>query len=69
MAGFPRAALRLPGAIFASSLRDGPFRWAASIVRSGWFIEWDEWGKMGVERCEVAHIHLAKRGPKLVRLS
>jgi len=39
------------------------------FVCSGWFIEWDERGKIGVERCEVAHIHLAKRGPKLVRLS
>ena len=37
--------------------------------RSGWFIECDERGKKGVEVCEQAHIHLAKRGPKLVRLS
>ena len=38
-------------------------------IRSGWFTEWYEWGKSGTDRCARAHIFLAKRGLKLVRLS
>jgi hypothetical protein len=36
---------------------------------SGWFTEWYEWGKSGTDVCALAHIFLAKRGLKLVRLS
>jgi hypothetical protein len=38
-------------------------------IRSGWFTEWYEWGKSGTDVCALAHIFLAKRGLKLVRLS
>jgi hypothetical protein len=38
-------------------------------ICSGWFTEWYEWGKSGTDVCALAHIFLAKRGLKLVRLS
>ncbi len=42
--------------------------WGEGRHRSGRFTGWDEWGKEGVDLCEIAHILLAKPGLKLVRL-
>ena len=48
--------------------RFGVVKAAGITLCSERFIEWDEWTEISAGRGDAAHIHLAKSGPKLVRL-